>query len=82
MLDKLLGAAMLLAGIVAVIATYHKHMKAIYADIAEEDAECMANQMFEQMKRGMKIHVRQQLRIVDEMGRRTPHESRDEEVSA
>lgn len=82
MLDKLLGAAMLICGLAALVITYHRHMKAIYADIAAEDAERMANQRFEQMKRGMKIHVRQQLRIVDEMGRRKQHESRDEEVSA
>lgn len=69
MLDKLLGAAMLIFGLVALVITYHRHMKAIYADIAAEDAERLADMRFEQMKNGMKIHVRQQLRIVDEMGK-------------
>ena len=79
---KIAGFIMLLSGIAAVVVTYHRHMKAIYSDIAEEDAERMASERFEQMKAGMQVRVVQRLQIVDEMERRKQHESRDEEVSA
>ena len=64
---KALGFIMLLSSIAALVITYHRHMQAIYADIAAEDAERMANQRFEQMKRGMRVRVVQRLQIVDEM---------------
>lgn len=67
---KLIGLIVLLSVIVSVIMTYHRHMKAIYADIAAEDAERMANIKFEHMKNGMQVRVIQRLAIVDEMGRR------------
>lgn len=67
---KLIGLIVLLSVIVSVVMTYHRHMKAIYADIAEEDSERMANIKFEQMKNGMQVRVIQRLAIVDEMERR------------
>ena len=66
---KALGLIMLISMLVGLCITYHRHMKAIYADIAAEDAERLAELRFEQMISGMEIHVRQQLRIVDEMGK-------------
>ena len=80
--EVLLGIVILISGIAALAIAYHRHMKAIYAEIAKEDAERMAAMMFEQMKNGMKFRVVQRLQIVDEMERRKQHESRDEEVSA
>ena len=65
---KALGLIMLLSGIAAVCITYHRHMQAIWADIAAEDAERIANRRFEQMVRGMRVHIVQRLHIVDEMG--------------
>ena len=80
--EVLLGIVILISGIAALAIAYHRHMKAMYAEIAKEDAKRMADMMFEQMKNGMKVRVVQRLQIVDEMERRKQHESRDEEVSA
>lgn len=80
--EVLLGIVILISGIAALVIAYHRHMKAMYAEIAKEDAKRMADMMFEQMKNGMKVRVVQRLQIVDEMERRKQHENRDEEVSA
>ena len=69
MLIKAIGFLFLLSGMAAVVITYHRHMKAIYSDIAAEDAERIANRRFKQMKDGMKVRVVQRLVIHDEMGR-------------
>lgn len=71
MLSKALGLLVLLSSIVAVVITYHRHMKAIYADIAAEDADRMANQKFREMTRNMKVRIVQRLVIHDEMGDKT-----------
>ena len=71
MLSKALGLLVLLSSIVAVVVTYHRHMKAIYADIAAEDADRMANQKFREMTRNMKVRIVQRLVIHDEMGDKT-----------
>lgn len=68
MLIKATGLLVLLSSIIAVIVTYHRHMRAIYADIAAEDADRMANQKFREMKRNMQVRVVQRLVIHDEMG--------------
>ena len=81
MLDKLLGAAMLLCGLAALVITYHRHMKAIYADIAAEDAERLAEMRFKEMKRGMQVRVVQRLQIVDEMGRRNSNDTENESLA-
>lgn len=67
MLIKATGLLVLLSSIIAVIVTYHRHMRAIYADIAAEDADRMANQKFREMKRNMQVRVVQRLVIHDEM---------------
>ena len=64
---KILGLIMLLSMAAALCVTYHRHMKAIWADIAEDDAERMADEKFEQMKNSMQVRVVQRLQIVDEM---------------
>lgn len=71
MLGKALGLLVLLSSITAVVITYHRHMKAIYADIAAEDADRMANQKFREMTRNMKVRIVQRLVIHDEMGDKT-----------
>ncbi len=65
---KALGLIMLISMLGGLCATYHRHMQAIYSDIAADDAERMANRRFEQMVRGMRVRVVQRLQIVDEMG--------------
>ena len=67
---KFIGLLFLISSIAAVVVTYHRHMRAIYTDIAEEEAERMANIRFERMKAGMQVRVVQRLQIVDEMERR------------
>lgn len=79
---KLIGLIVLLSGLAALAVTYHRHMKAIYADIAEEDAERIANQRFEQMKRGMQVRVVQRLQIVDEMQRRNSNDTENETLAS
>ena len=68
--EKIFGFLFLLSGLAAVIVTYHRHMKAIWADIAAEDANRIAEQKFREMKRNMQIRVIQRLVIHDEMGER------------
>ena len=68
--EKILGLLFLLSMLAALAVTYHRHMQAIWADIAAEDANRMAEQKFREMKRNMKIRVIQRLTIKDEMGER------------
>ena len=63
-----IGFLFLLSGIIAVIISYHRHMKAIWTDIAEKDANRLAEQKVREMKRNMQIRVVQRLTIKDEMG--------------
>ena len=79
--EVLLGIVILISGIAALAIAYHRHMKAIYAEIAKEDAKRMADMMFEQMKNGMKFRVVQRLQIVDEMERRNSNDGNYEEVA-
>ena len=81
MLDKLLGAAMLLCGLAALVITYHRHMRSIWSDIAAEDAERIAEMRFKEMKRGMQVRVVQRLQIVDEMGRRNSNGTENERLA-
>ena len=69
-IETAIGILFLLSGLAAVIVTYHRHMKAIWADIASEDANRMAEQKFREMKRNMQVRVVQRLVIHDEMGER------------
>ena len=70
MFEMVCGTAVLLIffGIIGV--GYHKHMKAIYDDIAHEEAHGMADEMFDEAMERAEFHVHSRLEIVDEMGRR------------
>ena len=58
--------AMMLAGIVA---AYHFHMREIWADIAAERAEELADEMFTAAVQNAQVRVKQRLVIRDEMER-------------
>ena len=66
--ETAIGILFLLSMFAALVVTYHRHMQSIWADIAAEDANRMAEQKFREMKRNMKIRVIQRLTIKDEMG--------------
>lgn len=78
---KIIGMIVLLSGLAALAVTYHRHMKAIYADIAEENAERIAEIRFKEMKRGMQVRVVQRLQIVDEMRRRNSNDTENERLA-
>ena len=78
---KIIGMIVLLSGLAALAVTYHRHMKAIYADIAAEDAERIAEMRFREMKRGMQVRVVQRLQIVDEMRRRNSNDTENETLA-
>ena len=67
-IETAIGFLFLMSGIAAIVITYHRHMKAIYSDIANEDANRLAEQKFREMKRNMQVRVIQRLTIKDEMG--------------
>ena len=79
---KIIGMLVLLSGLAALAVTYHRHMKAIYADIAAEDAERIAEMRFKEMKRGMQVRVVQRLQIVDEMQRRNSNDTENETLAS
>lgn len=79
---KIIGMIVLLSGLAALAVTYHRHMKAIYADIAAEDAERIAEMRFREMKRGMQVRVVQRLQIVDEMQRRNSNDTENETLAS
>ena len=79
---KIIGMLVLLSGLAALVITYHRHMKAIYADIAAEDAERIAEMRFKEMKRGMQVRVVQRLQIVDEMQRRNSNDTENETLAS
>ena len=68
-IETAIGILFLLAAVVAIVMTYHRHMQAIYSDIAKEDAERIANKRFREMKRNMQVRVVQRLVIPDEMNK-------------
>lgn len=78
---KIIGMLVLLSGLAALVITYHRHMKSIYADIAAEDAERIAEMRFKEMKRGMQVRVVQRLQIVDEMQRRNSNDTENENMA-
>ena len=67
MLEMALGIALLVMMLAGIIAAYHFHMREIWADIAAERAEELADDMFSAMTQNMKVRVRQRLIIKDEM---------------
>ena len=60
--------AVLAVGVLVLL--YIKNVDAIYSDLAQEEAERLADERFEDYKKHMKIRVTQTLRIVDERGKR------------
>ena len=60
--------AVLAVGVLVLL--YIKNVDAIYSDMAQEEAERLADERFEDYKKHMKIRVTQTLRIVDERGKR------------
>lgn len=58
---------LLALGIMAL--AYNKHMREIYKDIAEEEAQEIAEKKFRDMIRNAEVKVVQRLEIVDEMRR-------------
>ena len=69
MFDFITGSALLLLFFGIIAAAYHKHMSSIYRDIAKEDAEEIADRRFYEACENAEIRVKQQLMIIDEMGR-------------
>lgn len=70
MLDFISGAVVLALFFGILALAYHAHMSSIYHDIAEQNAQEIADEMFDEACRNAKIRVKQQLVIVDEMGRK------------
>lgn len=67
---EIIGGSFVLALFFGILAlAYHTHMSAIYEDIAEENAEEIADKLFEEACENAEIHVVQRLQIIDEMGR-------------
>ena len=66
---KLIGLAVMVVAVIAVIITYHRHMTAIYKDIAEHEAERLAEQRFREMIRDARVQLRQRIEIIDETKR-------------
>lgn len=69
MFDFITGSALLLLFLCIIGVGYHKFMQSMYRDIAEEDAEEIADRKFYEACKNAEIRVKQQLVIVDEMGR-------------
>ena len=63
---KLIGLAVLVVAVVVVAITYHRHMSAIYRDIAEHEAERLAEQRFREMIQTARVQLRQRIEIIDE----------------
>lgn len=66
---KLIGLAVLVVAAIVVIITYHRHMTAIYKDIAVHEAERLAEQRFREMIRDARVQLRQRIEIIDETKR-------------
>ena len=62
-----IGFLFLLCAVGIIIAAYHKHMTAIYSDIAEEQAQELADQYYRHMLKTARVKVVQRLEIIDEM---------------
>ena len=69
-LESIGGILFTVLAVGVLVLMYVKNVDAIYSDMAQEEAERLADERFEQYKRNMKIRVTQTLRIVDERGKR------------
>lgn len=67
---EIIGGSFVLALVLGILALgYHKFMQSIYSDIAHEEAEEIADELFEEAVEHAEIRVNQRLEIIDEMGR-------------
>lgn len=64
-----MGVLFLLLFLSILALMYNKHMQEIYKDIAEKEAQEIAEKKFRAMLRTAKVKVVQRLEIVDEMRR-------------
>lgn len=64
-----LGIALLVMMLAGIVAAYHFHMREIWADIAAERAEELADEMFTAAVQNAQVRVKQRLVIHDEMER-------------
>ena len=69
-LESIGGILFAVLAVGVLVLMYVKNVDAIYSYMAQEEAERLADERFEQYKRNMKIRVTQTLRIVDERGKR------------
>ena len=69
-LESIGGILFAVLAVGVLVLMYVKNVDAIYSDMAQEEAERLADERFEQYKRNMRIRVTQTLRIVDERGKR------------
>ena len=68
MLDYVIGVIVFTIFLAMIAVGYVHHMNEVMKDIANTEAEEIAEQKFNEMKRNMQIRVRQRLEIIDEMG--------------
>ena len=65
---EIIGGSFVLALFIAILAVgYNAHMQSIYADIAHDEAEEIADELFEEAVEHAEIRVNQRLTIIDEM---------------
>lgn len=69
LLEMALGIALLVMMLAGIVAAYHFHMREIWADIAAERAEELADEMFTAAVQNAQVRVKQRLVIHDEMER-------------
>lgn len=69
MLEMALGIGCLVMMLAGIVAAYHFHMREIWADIAAERAEELADEMFTAAVQNAQVRVKQRLVIHDEMER-------------
>lgn len=69
MFEMVCGTVLLAVFIGILVLAYHIHMRSIYRDISEEEADEIADKRFEEAIKDARIKVHQRLEIIDEMGR-------------
>ena len=69
LLEYALGIGCLVMMLAGIVAAYHFHMREIWADIAAERAEELADEMFTAAVQNAQVRVKQRLVIHDEMER-------------
>ena len=69
LLEYALGIGCLVMMLAGIVAAYHFHMREIWADIAAERAEELADEMFTAAVQNAQVRVKQRLVIRDEMER-------------